>query len=247
MVYTDRGTRLIGERLESIDWVVVEPGSTYIGSSNRAVMFGAPGPRHEVSIQYRYEISDSAIKLSEVVTSVESGEVDISSESEWQLAFDRGLISEGLGIEVLQDRLASSYWGKICDGRPFHQRNSSLMVCREWRGRDAIPRYLPANSEPEHMVRVVRRETREPNPMAPRLPIRPPRTAVMMEEALIILILGIIPSFLWALFNASPGYIETGWPGLVLGGLILGLLSGIIWRPTQPTWWSEGSQMYPRR
>ena len=82
MVYTDWGTRLIGERLESIDWVVVEPGSTYIGSSNRAVMFGAPGPRHEVSIQYRYEISDSAIKLSEVVTSVESGEVDISSESE---------------------------------------------------------------------------------------------------------------------------------------------------------------------
>ena len=218
MVYTDRGTRLIGERLESIDWVVVEPGSTYIGSSNRAVMFGAPGPRHEVSIQYRYEISDSAIKLSEVVTSVESGEVDISSESEWRLAFDRGLISEGLGIEVLQDRLASSYWGKICDGRPFHQRNSSLMVCREWRGRDAIPRYLPANSETEHMVRVVRRETREPNPMAPRLPIRPPRTAVMREEALIILILGIIPSFLWALFNASPGYIETGWPGLVLGG-----------------------------
>ena len=178
MVYTDWGTRLIGERLESIDWVVVEPGSTYIGSSNRAVMFGAPGPRHEVSIQYRYEISDSAVKLSEVVTSVESGEVDISSESEWQLAFDRGLISEGLGIEVLQDRLASSYWGKICDGRPFHQRNSSLMVCREWRGREAIPRYLPANSETEHMVRVVRRETREPNPMAPRLPIRPPRTAV---------------------------------------------------------------------
>ena len=142
--------------MERIDWVVVEPGSTYIGSSNRAVMFGAPGPRHEVSIQYRYEISDSAIKLSEVVTSVESGEVDISSESEWQLAFDRGLISEGLGIEVLQDRLASSYWGKICDGRPFHQRNSSLMVCREWRGREAIPRYLPANSETEHMVRVVR-------------------------------------------------------------------------------------------
>ena len=247
MVYTNWGTGLIGERLESVDWVVVEPGSTYIGSSNRTVMFGGPGPRHEVSIQYRYEISNSAIKLSEVMTSVESGEVDISSESEWQLAFDRGLISEGMGIEVLQDRLAASYWGKICDGRPFHQRNSSLIVCREWRGREAIPRYLPANSETEHMVRVVRRETREPNPMAPRLPIRPPRTATLREEALIILILGIIPSFLWALFNASPGYIETGWPGLVLGGLILGLLTGIIWRPTQPTWWSEGSQMYPRR
>ena len=76
----------------------------------------------------------------------------------------------------------------------------------------------PANSETEHMVRVVRRETREPNPMAPRLPIRPPRTAVIREEALIILILGIIPSFLWALFNASPGYIETGWLALSSGG-----------------------------
>ena len=95
--------------MESIEWVVVEPGSTYIGSSNRAVLFGAPGPRHEVAIQYRYQISDKAIKLLEATSFIESGEAEISSESEWQLAFDRGLIREGSGTEVLQDRLSSSY------------------------------------------------------------------------------------------------------------------------------------------
>ena len=63
----------------------------------------------------------------------------------------------------------------------------------------------------------------------------------------IIIILGIIPSFLWAYFNASPGYIETGWPGLILGGVILGILSGLFWRPKQPTWWADGSKMFPRR
>jgi len=233
--------------LESIEWVVVEPGSTYIGSSNRAVLFGAPGPRHEVAIQYRYQISDKAIKLLEATSFIESGEAEISSESEWQLAFDRGLIREGSGTEVLQDRLSSSYWGKICDGRAFIQKDSNVLVCREWRGKEATARYLPENSNLEKMVRIVRRENGEPNPLAPRLPTSPPRTTVLIEEASIILVLGVIPSFLWAFFNASPGYIDTGWPGLVLGGIILGLLTGIIWRPKQPTWWSKGSQMFPRR
>ncbi|HJN70042.1 MAG TPA: hypothetical protein QF525_01230, partial [Candidatus Thalassarchaeaceae archaeon] len=51
------------------------------------------------------------------------------------------------------------------------------------------------------------------------------------EEVVIAIVLGIIPSFLWAHFNATPGYIETGWPGLVLGGAVLGLLTGLFWRP----------------
>ena len=82
---------------------------------------------------------------------------------------------------------------------------------------------------------------------APRLPKNPPRRRIIFEEVSIIILLGIIPSFVWAHFNASPGYIETGWPGLILGGVILGLLSGLFWRPKQQTWWAEGSKMFPRR
>ena len=39
----------------------------------------------------------------------------------------------------------------------------------------------------------------------------------------------------WALFNASPGYIAEGWLNLVLGGVFLGLSTGIFWRPRTPT------------
>ena len=139
MVYSDRGTRLTGEALDDIEWTRVDPGSTYLGSNNRAIIFGAPGPRHEVSIQHSYEISKEAIPLSKALALCEASELSISSESEWQLAYDRGLIREGKGIEVLEDRISSSYWGKVCDGRAFLPNGSSLEVCREWARDKATP------------------------------------------------------------------------------------------------------------
>ncbi len=247
MVYPDRGARPIGEELSSIEWISVGPGSTYLGSNNRAIVLGAPGPRHEVSIQYSYEISKEALPLSEVLKLSDSTSLSISSESEWQLAYDRGLITEGTGIEILQDRISSSYWGKICDGRAFLVDGPNLEICRQWVRSKAAPKYMPSDAKSPKLARLVRRDAREPNPMAPRLPKDPPRRRMIFEEVSIITLLGIIPSFLWAHFNASPGYIATGWPGLVLGGVILGLLSGLFWRPKQPTWWAEGSKMFPRR
>jgi hypothetical protein len=233
--------------LDNIEWIRVEPGSTYVGSNNRAIIFGAPGPRHEVKIQYPYDISKEALPLHEASRLSESTGLSISSESEWQLAYDRGLIREGNGIEVLDDRISSSYWGKICDGRAFVIEPPYLDICREW-GRDkAITRYLSLDADITKLARMVRRENTEPNPMAPRLPKNPPSGRIFFEETAIIIFLGIIPSFIWAHFNASPGYIQTGWPGLILGGIILGLASCLIWRPRQPTWWVVGSKMSPRR
>ncbi len=247
MVYTDRGARHIGERLEIIEWIKVDPGSTYVGSDNRAVMFGSPGPRHEVAIQYSFEISKEMIPLKDVDEILEDEDIHISSESEWQLAYDRGLISAEKGTEVLQDRIHSSYWGKVCDGRPFSPSISNFAICREWKETKASPRFLPLKSEIINMTRIVRKSSRDKNPISPRLPLIAPRARILREEFSIMILIGIIPSFVWAHFNASPGYIETGWPGLVLGGIILGLTSGIIWRPRQPTWWADGSRMYPRR
>lgn len=247
MVYPDRGARLIGEELDTIEWITVGPGSTYIGSNNRAIILGSPGPRHEVSIQYPYEISKEALSLPEVLKLSDSTGLSISSESEWQLAYDRGLITEGTGIEVLQDRISSSYWGKVCDGRPFLADGPNLEICRQWARSKATPKYLPSDAKTPKLARLVRRDIRDPNPMAPRLPKNPPGRRIIFEEVSIIILLGIIPSFVWAHFNASPGYIETGWPGLILGGVILGLLSGLFWRPKQQTWWAEGSKMFPRR
>ena len=233
--------------MDNIEWIRVDPGSTYLGSNNRAIIFGSPGPRHEVPIQHSYEIAKEAIPLSEALALCESSDMSISSESEWQLAYDRGLIKEGRDIEVLQDRISSSYWGKICDGRAFLTNGTNLEICRVWSQDKATPRYLPPEASARKLARIVRRSDKNKNPIAPRLPKNPPTKTILLEEISIIMLLGIIPSFLWAHFNASPGYIETGWPGLILGGVILGLSSGLFWRPKQPTWWADGSKMFPRR
>ena len=37
----NRRTRLVGEELDDIEWTRVDPGSTYLGSNNRAIIFGA--------------------------------------------------------------------------------------------------------------------------------------------------------------------------------------------------------------
>ena len=66
------------------------------------------------------------------------------------------------------------------------------------------------------------------------LPSGPDPVRRFAEEITIATILGIIPSFVWAFFNASSGYIREGWPGLVLGGLFIGVFSAIFWRPSYP-------------
>ena len=40
-----------------IQWVTVESGKVFIGSDNRSILFGGVGPRHEVKIDYDFEIS----------------------------------------------------------------------------------------------------------------------------------------------------------------------------------------------
>ena len=72
---------------------------------------------------------------------------------------------------------------------------------------------------------------REPIP----LPVRRDSRKIVIEEIVICTLFGIVPSFAWALFNASPGYIAEGWLNLVLGGVFLGLSTGIFWRPRTPT------------
>ncbi|MED5375870.1 MAG: hypothetical protein VX892_05115, partial [Candidatus Thermoplasmatota archaeon] len=66
------------------------------------------------------------------------------------------------------------------------------------------------------------------------LPTGPDPIRRFSEEIIIATVLGIIPSFIWAFFNASSGYIREGWPGLVLGGVFIGVFSAIFWRPSYP-------------
>ena len=71
---------------------------------------------------------------------------------------------------------------------------------------------------------------------APQLPNSSDKSRILIEELMISLFFGIIPSFVWASFNASPGYISEGWLYLVFGGLFIGVFTIIFWRPKTKSW-----------
>ena len=126
MVNTDGGTGFSGGLIlpGSIEWADVKPGMVVMGSADRSILFGGIGPRHEVSIGYSFKISRIPVPSSEALKIIQSSEADIASESEWELANSRGLLSAEIGcIEGLEDR-HHGYWGKICDGRPHYGVNS---------------------------------------------------------------------------------------------------------------------------
>jgi|TARA_B110000495_G_C22994176_1_gene585810 hypothetical protein len=215
-----------------IEWVGVDPGRAEIGSQNRSILFGDAGPRHMVELKYDFEISKTPVHIDEAKTLLESNDCEVASESEWQLAFEQGAVEGSDELEKLSDRFRGDYWGKELDGRPISLEDWTFRIAKKWK--DGVPKTCLINSqqsEPEY-VRLKRFEQlseRDTNP--PRLPSQRDTAKLIREEVLVVIIAGVTPSFIWAYFNATEGYIQTGWPGLILGGIILGLATGIFWRP----------------
>ena len=88
-----------------IPWVSVEPGSTMVGSDKRSILFGGIGPRHEVKIDYPFRISARPLDFEEVARIERNSGMEIASDSEWQLAYSRGLLS---GVDGSSESLAAS-------------------------------------------------------------------------------------------------------------------------------------------
>ena len=219
-----------------IEWIKVEPGKIFVGSDNRSILFGGVGPRHEVRINYAFEISYQPIDKESSKIILQDENCHVASESEWTLAMDRCLIIGNNEVEELSDRIQGSYWSKYCDGRPFIEENWIMKVCRTWKsGKPSIS--LIPKDESCNYLRLVRRNNKDNfNSSAPKLPDSSNKSRVLFEELLISLLFGIIPSFIWAHFNASPGYISEGWLNLVFGGLFIGVISATFWRPKTKSW-----------
>lgn len=216
----------------SIEWVPVTPGRAEIGSDNRSILFGGVGPKHMVQINYRYSITKLPVLIEKAEKLMQSKEADLASESEWQLAFDQGAITGDGELEKLSDCCKGDYWGKALDGRPHFIDDWTFHIAKKWSSGKPTTKILAKGSAEPKFARLVKREDEsefEDNPQ--RLPANRDTTSLLKEEILISIMVGIIPSFVWAYFNASEGYIQTGWPGLVLGGIILGLSSMLFWRP----------------
>ena len=215
-----------------IEWVRVIPGRAEIGSQNRSILFGQAGPRHMVELKYDFEICRKPVHIDEAKPLLESNECRVASESEWQLAFEQGVVEGSDEFEKLSDRFRGDYWGKELDGRPMSHDDWTFRIAKKWKG--GVPKTSlinPQQPEPEfvRLTRVEKLSERDSN--LPRLPSQRDTAKLIREEATVVIIAGVAPSFVWAYFNASDGYIQTGWPGLILGGIILGLATGIFWRP----------------
>ena len=220
--------------MQGLDWTQVDPGSAMLGSNDRSVLRGGTGPRHQVKISKSFEITKLPVPPDIAAKMIESGEAEIASESEWAVSKAQGLITAELGpIETLADSV-SNYWGKPCDGRPYIE-NGELRTrrVRVWSEGGVLESTRPIETAESHPSRLVRRGSKYSG-----TPIRLPGTGdaarILKQEAVICLVTGILPSFTWALFNASPGYIAEGWLNLLMGGVFFGLSTAIIWRPKTP-------------
>lgn len=230
----------------SIEWLSNEGGVVTIGGSRRGIIFGQFGPAHECEVP-SFEISSKAFSQHEIKnlfsedTPVEellrTSHLRLPTEGEWELAFQQKQISSVDGIEALIDHVPErGYWGQPTDGRPKGPRG--FQIIRDWRNsKEGRPKtgllFEDNQSVSFRLVREVPKAMSRDGDGDP-LPTGPEPVRRAIEELLIAILLGILPSFIWAFFNARPGYIQEGWPGLVLGGLFISAFSAIFWRPSYP-------------
>ena len=225
--------------LLDVEWETINPGRILLGTNNRTILFGGIGPRHEVKIDYQFEICKYPLKK-EICKRLLLEGCNIASESEWSLALKQNKIFGNNEIEELSDKINNSYWGKICDGSPFMTNDWIFRVGREWKlGKNEIIQISKENDEVEYYRLVRNKQKIGSKKQINVLPSASDKIRIFSEELLICMLIGIIPSFIWAYFNASSNYIYEGWLNLIFGGLFFGFFTIIFWRPRTKTWMIE--------
>ena len=256
--------------MSEIDWIEVEPGTAWLGDSRGALLHVGNGPRHEIQVGKKFEISSKPITFAQwkqltgqavagedsqepvnrlTPLMIEAGLIGVEgnprppSEAEWALAAKQGAIGfGGVQVEVLSDRPPrSGYWGAPCDGRPWVPpiraggiSDHTAHTTRVWKGsgtmRGATPRGV---SRPQMGFRLVR--STEPEHKL-NMPNAPPQKDLIVRESIIALLIGILPSFTWAYFNASARYLSESWLNIAVGGIFFSLMTAFLWRPNTRTY-----------
>ena len=234
--------------LDDLEWTKVKSGSVWLGDDDGRLSFHPvkEGPRHEVRINYEFEISRDAFLIRDFYSQsgttkeeLDEAGVRMPSEAEWELANEQGSMHDERGgwEELADSRPHSGHWGGRCDGHPRETAHlSHVKPLRRWGSAGVERSYDHSLSDAESRDKVMRL-ARAPNPSeeAPRLPDEN-RLSILLREVMFALVIGIIPSFLWAWNFASANYLTEGWFNLVFGGLFIGIVSGFIWRPKRPSY-----------
>ena len=75
------------------------------------------------------------------------------------------------------------------------------------------------------------------------MPQAPSQADLIIRESIIALLIGILPSFTWAYFNASPNYLSESWLNIAVGGIFFSLMTAFLWRPKTPSFSVTGGKM----
>ena len=160
----------------------------------------------------------------------------LPSESEWELAKSKGILTNipDKNGELLADQPHVSYWGAPCDGSPWLEKNPkaagfSMQLIKTRTSKKGFSHHKLHNENIR--FRIIKLNHDPINTVSRTLPKEFDRLEILKREFLMAILIGIIPSFIWAYFNASPGYILTGFGNLILGGVFFSLITGLIIRP----------------
>jgi len=263
--------------VSEIEWIRIEPGTAWLGDERGALMHAGNGPRHEICIEYGFEISAAPITFAQwkkltgqavagehsnhgvnrlTPLMIEAGLIGVNgnprppSEAEWALATNQGAIGPGdVQVEVLSDRPPrSGYWGAPCDGRPWTTpiraggiSDHTAHATRVWQSsgtmRGATPRGV---SRPQMGFRLVRSPVPEKQFNMPKAPSQ---KDLIVRESIIAILIGILPSFTWAYFNASERYLSESWLNIAVGGVFFSLMTALLWRPKTPIYSLQDGKM----
>ncbi len=252
---------------ESVEWLTVNAGTIWLGSDDGRISIHPikTAPRHQVRINYSFEITKKAYPMYENRTDIhdsseafpvkeyEGEALRPPTEAEWDLAYSQGLLSKPQSEwEDLADRRSvSGYWGQRCDGYPRTTSHPVKMELKKrWRGDEAVTAHRPDSLGEPHasiVTRLVRLPVgaREKPDDPPRLPLEDERKSLILREIFIALLIGILPAFLWAFNFASRGYIAEGWANIAMGGIAFSLATGLVLRPKRASYHvsTDGAQM----
>ncbi len=240
-----------------IEWLTVKPGSVWLGSDDGRLSLHPVKyhPRHEVRIDYTFEISKLAYPLNDLLKlsgidreQFEQEGLRPPSEGEWLLAHSQGLVEQGdaLWEKLADERPRTGFWEQRCDGQPRKTNyRVKLELMKKWGEEGHETSYSTEITEAmkgKEVTRIVRAPQSSNNP--PRLPIEDKRP-FFIREIMFTVLVGIIPSILWAYNFASSEYLTGNWTNIIGGGIFISLASGFVWRPKTASYQvsSDGSSM----
>jgi hypothetical protein len=60
---------------------------------------------------------------------------------------------------------------------------------------------------------------------------------------MIATLIGVLPSFTYAWFNASERYLSESWLNIAVGGIFFSLMTAFVWRPRTPSYVETDGRM----